>query len=661
MSDPLYRMTLDLNVLNHLGLNLYSNVAAVLSEAVANAWDADASSVDIELGGTKKVITITDDGNGMSLADANERFLNVGYDRRKVSAKTDGGRTPMGRKGIGKLSLFSVAARVTVVSRKGDELHGFILDVADIQEVMKKGGTYFPKAVPKENLPPLTKGTKITLENLKSRATAATDKALRQRLARRFTFPGGVFAIKVDGKPIDIADRDDVRKLQFLWELEDADKIVAHHLVKRRRLSRQVSVDNKSYSVTGWIGSVSMPKQLDTVDGGNLNSIVVLARGRLIQENILDQVNAGGIYTKYLTGQIEADFLDLDDESDIATSDRQRIIEDDPRYLALVKFVADSLLILEKEWSQWRAELGTKQAEEKYPRLHEWLEGLPPASRANAKRVIGIVQGLKLDDHEEGQRLELLRQGVIAFERLRLKENSELLLKAISNKAEDILPLLGDHDQLEAALYLDIVRGRINIIKNFQGVVDNNEKEKVLQKYLFDHLWLLDPSWERAASTAHMEERVNKEFKAIDAALDDDEKAGRVDIKYRTTARKNVIIELKRASVVPSVMALVQQGHKYREATKKCLEAVQRGKEPIEIIFVLGPKGVKENEEAFVNKQLDSIGGRVITFDTLINGALESYGEYFKAQHKVDVIDKLFETPAAVGSQAPVAVVATGS
>jgi hypothetical protein len=37
-----YKLTLDLRVLDHLGIKLYSNAAAVLSEAVANAWDADA-------------------------------------------------------------------------------------------------------------------------------------------------------------------------------------------------------------------------------------------------------------------------------------------------------------------------------------------------------------------------------------------------------------------------------------------------------------------------------------------------------------------------------------------------------------------------------------------------------------------------------------------
>ena len=36
-------LDIDLNVLNHLGLYLYSNVPAVLAELIANAWDADVA------------------------------------------------------------------------------------------------------------------------------------------------------------------------------------------------------------------------------------------------------------------------------------------------------------------------------------------------------------------------------------------------------------------------------------------------------------------------------------------------------------------------------------------------------------------------------------------------------------------------------------------
>ena len=43
------KMQISLNALEHLGMNLYSNVPSVLSEIVANAWDADATHVRIVL------------------------------------------------------------------------------------------------------------------------------------------------------------------------------------------------------------------------------------------------------------------------------------------------------------------------------------------------------------------------------------------------------------------------------------------------------------------------------------------------------------------------------------------------------------------------------------------------------------------------------------
>jgi len=54
--------TLSLNILKHLGLGLYSNIAAVLSEVVANSWDADAEHVQITIDPNWDKIIIQDDG-----------------------------------------------------------------------------------------------------------------------------------------------------------------------------------------------------------------------------------------------------------------------------------------------------------------------------------------------------------------------------------------------------------------------------------------------------------------------------------------------------------------------------------------------------------------------------------------------------------------------
>src|SRR5215218_9772913 len=94
-----YTMTLSLNLLNHLGINLYSNVPAVLSEVVANSWDADAESVDIVIDKHYGSIVITDDGHGMDLDDINGKYLTVGYRRRDPG--NQGAKSPKGRDVMG--------------------------------------------------------------------------------------------------------------------------------------------------------------------------------------------------------------------------------------------------------------------------------------------------------------------------------------------------------------------------------------------------------------------------------------------------------------------------------------------------------------------------------------------------------------------------------
>ena len=98
----------------------------------------------------------------------------------------------------------------------------------------------------------------------------------------------------------------------------------------------------------------------------------------------------------------------------------------------------------------------------------------------------------------------------MAFERMKLRGSTEKLVASIGN-LDQLLKLLADRDALEASLYRDIVKSRVDAIQDFQKLVDDNEKEKMLQKYLFDHLWLLDPSWERATGSEVMETRLMEE------------------------------------------------------------------------------------------------------------------------------------------------------
>ena len=641
-----YKMTVDLNVLEHLGLNLYSNIAAVLTEVVANAWDADAETVDIKVHKETSTIEIIDDGVGMSIDDMNKRYLRVGYQRRRDAMAfgqfTAKGRQVMGRKGLGKLSLFSIAKVIEVHSAREGEVHGFRMSVDRIHEsVQKNESIYHPEPLPGDAVA-LSKGTKIVLREVKRQRLGRSVNALRKRLARRFSVIGEKhnFSVKINGQRITTDDRGDLPVVQFLWTFGEftPDESATPNLLECERLSDQFEGWGEDWRMKGWIGTAKNPKQLDSEDAGNLNSIVVFARGRLFHENILDRVNDGRFYTKYLTGQIEADFLDKDEEPDIATSDRQRIQEDDPRYNELISFLRSSLTRVEARWTEWRRKYEIREAKKLSPALEEWLNSLPEGHRKTAESLISKLSALPLD--EEGNRKLLYRHGILAFERMRLRGSTEELLAGVQD-VDKLLEILADRDSLEASLYRDIVKSRLDAIKEFQKIVDEDKKEKILQKYLFEHLWLLDPAWERATSSELMETRLTK-VGVFTEDMTKKEKLQRVDIAYRTNAGMHIIVELKKAGRKMKLLELQEQGQDYVDKLKKILLSKGGGSPNIEVIFVLG-KPVdeeKDNPERLKSSMAAvSPGSRIIHYDTLIEGATNSYSEYLEKSKELDRLE----------------------
>jgi hypothetical protein len=647
MTSP-YVLTLDLRVLDHLGINLYSNAAAVLSEAVANAWDADAPLVRVDIDPTR--ITIEDDGIGMTLKQINERFLSVGYDKRAQEGEVSAlGRRFMGRKGLGKLALFSIAEEIEVHTHASTEQHAFKMETSKVREAITAQKPYYPEPI-RFNGP--RKGTRILLRALKKRRTAASVSALRKRIARRFSVigwkgaRGDHFNVQINGKSVGPEDREDLRALEFLWEFgeERLQASECPNVLKRFVVADQVHSEHPEWKICGWLGAAAEPKNLKHDEAGSLNGIVVLARGRLIQENVLDKLNYSRILVSYLTGQVEADFLDVKGEDDIATSDRQRLIEDDERYVALTGFLRSTLVSIQDSWTDLRNEARGKQAISEIPALAEWLSGLPQSQRKNAERLLGLIRGVEIEDEEE--RKQLFRSGMLAFERLRLREEGHLLAQGPQLTAALLLPLLSDLSILEGSLYREIVKVRLDVIREFENLVDANEKEKVLQKHLFTHLWLLDPGWERAAGSERIERILKKDYKVFSPRLSDTESKGRVDIRYRTNAGEHIIVELKRAKRRLRVDELVAQGNKYRTALHKCLAAQDIDNPHISIVFVVGMPLFEEADPGgpeMIEKTLNAIGGRAIHYEALISAARAAYGDFLVESAKADRIDKILQ------------------
>jgi hypothetical protein len=660
--DSPYRMRIDLNILNHLGINLYSNKAAVLSEAVANAWDADASKVDITIdvsgsGDGVQQIIIRDNGCGMNLDAINDRFLTVGYEKRKeTSDETTKKRKVMGRKGIGKLSFFSLANVVEVHTATAGKSQAFAMSMKDIKKAMKTRGEYRPRVI--SAIPDLEQGTCLILKEIDGKRWDITEQALKERVSRRFSVIGrhgkDVFDVFVNGELLEVKERADVKKLEFFWEIGKQSMVKTGDLpadAKHLQLDDVVDAAH-GWKVTGWIGAVPEPKDLKNTDGDKLNGVVVLSRGRLIQEDILKDIGSAKFYANYLTGQLQADFLDDSEKDDIATSDRQRLIEDDPRYKALLNYLRLQLTGIDEEWNKLRGEARAEDAIKENPVFETWLGKMKGDQQKVARKLLGQIRGLPNDDDKT--RKVMYKAGVLAFERLRLRDQSAALDSETMMTAEHLLPLLADSSDLEASMYRDIIKSRLDTIRHFVDITDDNEKERVLQKHMFDHLWLLDAAWEAATDSLRMEKRFLSEFWAQRKSLfkkvlgEDFDKAKdkRYDLRYKNVSGEHI-----------------DQGTFYRRilasSLKHEVDSDHGVTDPvIRIVFVVGPKST-EGLDKESRAALMQLNARVVTYDMLIAQALTSYGAYLKRTAEFDNIDKLIHQINGESSDTPEAEVGT--
>ena len=651
-------MTINLNVLNHLGINLYSNIPAVLSEVVANSWDADATNVDIEIGEEK--ITITDDGHGMSLEDINRKYLEVGYERReKENVKTARfDREVMGRKGIGKLSLFSIAKIVKVESLKEGSRHGFVMSTDEIKKHIKDKipGPYQPNPMPESEMMLNSTGTRIVLTDLKKRILITHPEYVKRRLARRFSIIGNEnFTVHVDGTPISITDRDYFDKLQYLWHYgDDSDKYVdlcnrsdkfKNEEKREGSIQYERNSQEETYPVRGWIGTVTTPSLLtDKEVKENLNKIVIMVRGKLAQEDILQDIREAGFYNKYLIGEIHADFLDDNDLLDIATSNRQEIIKDDPRYISLRDWIKSELNYIRVKWDELRV-LTVNEEAQQIPAIKDWLLEIKPPKREQAEKLIDDIG--KLDIDEPDDRKLYFKYAALAFENLLYKQSLHKLDKISKETLPTFLEIIGNFDDFEASLYYQIIQERLGIISALRDKVEDNSVEKTIQKFLYEHLWLLEPSWDKATETPYMEQTVKKEFEDIDAKemLTDPELNGRYDIKYKMTAGKHIIIELKRVDRILNHNDLLKQVEKYGNALRKLIRATDKN-EPIEIVCLVGRdleqwSDAEQRERS--KRTMAEQNVRVVLYNELIEDAYRNYSAFLQLRHEYGRVYRLIK------------------
>ena len=643
-----YAMTVNLHVINHLGLNLYSNTSAVLSEAVANAWDADATRVEIQVSNNE--IAITDNGCGMGLNDINNKYLAVGYQKRLSTPSTPiYHRLVMGRKGIGKLSLFSIAKEITVFSVCKGEKNALRISTDELIDAIKANNEYYPEELDVKNVDFEHDGTKIVLRALRKR-TASLSAHLKQRIARRFSVINGAqhFSVFVNGSEVVPSDRNYLSKAQCLWMLlptDNADQYKKEleaqcnpEKIKLKKVLTPIAPSYPGCTVTGWIATAAAPSDLS--DDENINRIVVIVRGKMAKENILPEISSTALYTKYLMGEINADFLDEDDNDDIATSNRQDFFEDDERYKALITCIQAHMQKIRTDWEECRSTTGMESAC-RYEVVKSWFDDLTGDDRRSAQKLFGKINQLTVSEDEKRS---LFKHGILAFESCKLRHELNTLDSIQAEDVDAFLKVAGRLDSIEATMYYEIVNERLAVIKRMREVTSDGSLEKVIQEHLGKNLWLFDPSWDRGTEIPQVEISIRRYFDNIYDKFTQEEKDARFDIVFKKISNKHIVIELKRGDRRLKRGELYDQITKYAGAMSKALSQACPN-DQFEIIVLLGVPldGMDATSEEY-KMFIDSIKAyhcRVMYYQELLTNAENMYKDFFEKNQKSSMLGEL--------------------
>lgn len=359
-----FNFNISLSVLNHLGRNLYRNIITVIGEAISNSWDADAKNVWITVDKENNAMCILDDGIGMTSSDFQDKFLKIGYTKRKDGHyKSASGRPYIGRKGIGKLALLSCAKRIHIATKtENTPLVGGIIDNTGLDKAITddlNSQEYVLDQLDRDFTSEMSKvshGTLIYFDNVTNGIFNTVDY-IKRAIALYFSFSliDREFSIYVNDEMItekmltQLADA-----TQFVWNINNANDPIVSSM---KKLQETVSIKS-DIKMRGYIASVYKPSKLKIQGTNEKVTIDLFVNGRLRERDLLRHISTTRIVENYVYGQIHFDELDQGGNKDIFTSSREGIIADDKSFKSFIKEFERVFHDVIDKWDELRRKYG---------------------------------------------------------------------------------------------------------------------------------------------------------------------------------------------------------------------------------------------------------------------------------------------------------------
>lgn len=325
--DPELKLSFDPSTIEHLGFKMYSRLPNAVAELVANSYDADATYVSVQVDTSdSQSVQVADDGHGMSPDDLALKYLRIGRNRRHDDAglSESGRRQVAGRKGLGKLALFGIGGKITVRTKRKGAADWKVVTMTWDGLRGASGGDYRPEHHTEPASNPNEHGTTILVEDLK-RKTAVDAQDLAASLAHLFNHIEDGFAVEVranDEPPIAVSRelRYESIDVESQWDLPDG-----------------VKVTGLAPAIKGRIIAARKPLRQD------LRGITVYVKGRLANDPEFFGVPESSYAYSYITGYVEADYLDNNTDEDVVATDRRSINWESSAPSALRDYLASVL------------------------------------------------------------------------------------------------------------------------------------------------------------------------------------------------------------------------------------------------------------------------------------------------------------------------------
>ena len=546
-------MEFDIYTIKHLGLQMYSTLPPVIGELVANAWDANATKIEITIPETPidehtSEIVIADDGMGMSDEDIRRKYLIAGRDRRE---KEGSDQTPpplnrkiMGRKGIGKFSAFGISKAIEIESVCEGECSRFVMDYDKMLDSANRRQAEF---APLPSTGNVTVGTTITLRRItKFKTRSISLKQLRRRLARRFAVVGedSSFDIIINGRQISVEERDlrqlldkDADEKRYLWSFKD----------------EEIKPDT-GWTVSGWIGALDRTNPIqDGVDRG----ISIMARGKLVQEPFLFNAVVGQQYAlSYLVGELHAEFVDEVDDT-IGTN-RNALVWDTEPNTCLMEWGKKKIEQIAREWASKRS----RDNERRLKQSDLYRAFKERAGDMGNKRALGLAdklvrQVISKNPTAGDQELQPIVQMSLDFlEFNAFWEIAHDVEKSDLTDVNRLFELFREWEIVEAKEMSRVTEGRIATIQKLQNHIEKNALEvPTLHNFLKDFPWVIDPRWTLVDDEVRYSDILRRKFTE---PQDTPEIDRRIDFLCVREGTDLVVVEIKRPGKKASVKELAQ-------------------------------------------------------------------------------------------------------